>query len=140
MTPFQAIQEVRSLIWVPLVKALVKNVYPGEVALSEYDRAFNAKEKFVVVNFLTGDFEQLQDVILNVNIYAPDLYGVMDGNGLDVVHNAIKPLLEDAYTSLINTKLGRINILREEDKQYTFYNQRLLVQAVNLNQQQNIKL
>ncbi len=99
MTPFQAIKEVRKLLWVSSVRALVTSVYTGEVALSEYDRAFNAKEKFIVINFLTGDFDQLQEAELNVNIYVPDVNGVMDGTSLDAIHNAVKPLIEDAYTA-----------------------------------------
>ncbi|MCF3107323.1 hypothetical protein LL912_00890 [Niabella sp. CC-SYL272] len=132
ITPFSALQQIRGLIWQPAVRALVTGVYTGEIALTEFDRATAAKEKFIAINFLTTDFAQVQTGVLNMNIYCPDVSGIADGESLDAVLLAVKPLLEDAYTNDLNTELGTLTELKLDDKKYTVYNQRINVYAPNL--------
>lgn len=139
ITPYKAIKEIRSLLWVNELKSLVSNVYIGKISLQEYDKAFNAKEKFIVINPLTLDLDQFQEGVVSVNIYTPDKAGVTDFETLDSIHEVVKYLLEDAFSGVISTSLGSIRDYREDDKKYSFYNQRVTVYADNVNQNQNIK-
>jgi len=139
ITPGKAIQELRKLIWVPSVKSVVNKCFTGEAALELFDQATNAKETFIVINSLTLDFDQYQEGVLNVNMYAPDLSGVTNWAALDAIHAVVKPLIENAYTDLLITELGNINVLKEEEKKYSFYNQRVIVHADNVNQNLNLK-
>jgi len=140
ITPGRAITELRSLIWVPSVRAVVSKCFTGEVSLENFDQALDARELFIVINSLTLDFDQEQQGVLNVNMYAPDKSGVTNWGALDSMHAVVKPLIEDAYTNLLSTQLGNLNVVKEESKKYTFYNQRVQVFADNLNINQNIKL
>lgn len=127
-----AIDEVRKLINVASVKALVTSIYAGEIAQTEYNRAGSAKEKFITIGSLPVSFEQVQQAVINVNLYAPNLSSdVADLTTLDNILLAVKPLIEDAYTLKISTTLQTATLLNEPTIKYSFYNLRVRVISVN---------
>lgn len=127
-----AIDEVRKLINVASVKALVTTIYAGEIAQAEYNRAGGAKEKFITIGSLPVSFEQVQKGVVNVNLYAPNLAtDVADLTTLDNILLAVKPLIEDASTSKILTELQTVSLLSEPTIKYSFYNLRVRVISVN---------
>ena len=127
-----AIDEVRRLINVASVKALVTSIYAGEVSQAEYNRAGGAKEKFITIGSLPVSFEQVQKGVVNVNLYAPNLAtDVADLTTLDNILLAVKPLIEDASTSKILTELQTVSLLSEPTIKYSFYNLRVRVISVN---------
>ena len=135
ITPLRAIEEVRTLINVPSVTSLVSRIYADEATINDLDAVMAAKQKFIAVNCLEHDFDQIQTGTVNVNIYVPDLPGgKRDIISLDAILLAIKPLLEDATTDNISTDLGRPTILKEEGKPYSFYNQRVNIFSDTLDQ------
>lgn len=136
-----AIDEVRKLINVASVKALTTNIYAGEIAQAEYNRAGGAKEKFITIGSLPVSFEQVQQGVVNVNLYAPNLsIGVADLTTLDNLMLAVKPVIEDAYTVKIATELQTATLLSEPSINYSFYNLRIRIYAHNLNINQNIQI
>jgi hypothetical protein len=127
-----AIDEVRKLINVASVKALVTSIYAGEVSQTEYNRAGTAKEKFITIGSLPVSFAQVQQGVINVNLYAPNLSSdVADLTTLDNILLAVKPLIEDASTSKIITELQTVSLLSEPTIKYSFYNLRVRVISVN---------
>ena len=127
-----AIDEVRKLINVASVKALVTSIYAGEIAQTEYNRAGTAKEKFITIGSLPVSFAQVQQGVINVNLYAPNLSSdVADLTTLDNILLAVKPLIEDASTSKIITELQTVSLLSEPTIKYSFYNLRVRVISVN---------
>lgn len=127
-----AIDEVRKLINVASVKALVTSIYAGEIAQTEYNRAGSAKEKFITIGSLPVSFEQVQKGVVNVNLYAPNLAtDVADLTTLDNILLAVKPLIEDASTTKISTELQTVSLLSEPTIKYSFYNLRVRVISVN---------
>ena len=127
-----AIDEVRKLINVASVKALVTTIYAGEIAQAEYNRAGGAKEKFITIGSLPVSFAQVQQGVINVNLYAPNLASdVADLTTLDNILLAVKPLIEDASTTKISTELQTVSLLSEPTIKYSFYNLRVRVISVN---------
>lgn len=136
-----AIDEVRKLVNVTSVKALVTTIYAGEIAQAEYNRAGGAKEKFITIGSLPVSFEQVQQGVVNVNLYAPNISsGVEDLTTLDNILLAVKPVIEDAYTGKITTDLQTVSLLSEPSINYSFYNLRVRIYAHNLNINQNIQI
>lgn len=136
ITLLTAMTEVRSLINVPAVTSVVDQIIIGRFNPEQADKLFNENKTFIVVSFLTLDFEQVQEGVVNVNIYKPFKYGVPDYLGIDEVFQLIKPLLEDATTNNISTSLGR-PFIEDMENHYTMYNQRVNVMSVNVDQYQN---
>jgi hypothetical protein len=127
-----AIDEVRKLINVASVKALVTSIYAGEIVQTEYNRAGSAKEKFITIGSLPVSFAQVQQGVINVNLYAPNLASdVADLTTLDNILLAVKPLIEDASTTKISTELQTVTLLSEPSIKYSFYNLRVRVISVN---------
>ena len=141
ITPKTAIDEVRKLINTSSVKSLVSNIYAGEIAQGEYNRAGEAKEKFIVINSLPVSFGQVQEGVVNVNLFAPDLVnGVADYSVLDELLLAVKPLTDDGYTNKLSTKSENVSVVQEPTIKYHYYDLRVRVYAHNLNTTTNINL
>lgn len=136
ITPNKAITEVRRLIY---SASFPYKIFAGEISTETYSSLMNAKEKFIVINSLPVTFMQVQEGTINVNLYAPNrANGTTDLATLDAMLELVKPLIEDAYTDLISTELSTVTQLFEEPN-YTYYNLRIEIIGINLNQNQNIK-
>ena len=127
-----ATEEVRKLINVPSVKALVSAISDGEISSTEYKNLSDAKKTFIAIRDLPTSFDQVQQCVVNVNLYAPNLLSdVADRKTLRNIFLAVKPLIEDAYTSVISTKLETMTLFSEPTIKYSFYNLRVRVISVN---------
>lgn len=134
ITPKQAIEEVRTLINVPVVKAHVANIYADKVRQAEFDRAVSNNESFIVILYRSNTYRQVQSCDVIVNIYVKDFYGGADLDKLDAIFNAVKPLLENGYTDKCHTRLnGGTTIIEFDSIGYTMYSQDVRLTSVNEN-------
>lgn len=130
--------EIFKLINVAEVRAFGKAHV--DISDAEYQRATTAKENFFTIECLPVSFGQVQEAVVSINCYAPNLInGLKDRRKLASMLNTIKPLIEDAYTPFIATQFTTAQVISEPGIPYHFNNIRVKIFAHNLDQKQNIK-
>lgn len=129
------VDEIYKLLNVAEIKAFGK--IHVDISDAEYQRATTAKESFFTIECLPVFFGQIQEAVASINCYAPNLVnGLKDRAKLSNMLLAVKPIIEDATTSLLTTKFLTAKNIPEPNTTYHFNNIRVKITAENIYQNQ----
>lgn len=113
------LSELHKVLFVdPLKSALTGEILIGDIAGGDEDR------EHVTLNCLTNSNEYLQNGIINLNIYVPQLKsGRANNKRFKELIDLVKPLVEEVTTANIHFQIvDDKGIMKDQDRDYMYFN------------------